>query len=193
MYPDRELALRAGEDVRAAALRLGRAHEKFVSLHSMPSFVRSVIADSWERCVAAGASQDGRRLPPIRMDADELDDYRARHPLAAAMPVFRELLGERASDDEHIFAVADADGILLWVQGHSGTLDRAGRMNFVEGAEWSRRGRDERAGHRAGGQASRPDLCRRALQHGGAPVVLLGRPDPGPGQRTGARHRRHHR
>jgi len=89
MHPDCELALRAGEDARAAALRLGRAHEKFVSLHSMPSFVRSVVAGSWERCVAAGASQDGRRLPPIRMDADELDDYRSRHPLAAALPVFR--------------------------------------------------------------------------------------------------------
>ena len=140
MYPGGELALRAGEDVRAAALRLGRAHEKFVSSHSMASFVRPVIADSWERCAAAGASPDGRRLPPVLMDTDELDDYRARHPLAAAMPVFRELLGERASDDEHIFAVADADGILLWVQGHSGTLDRAGRMNFVEGAEWSEAG-----------------------------------------------------
>jgi hypothetical protein len=137
MHPDCELALRAGEDARAAALRLGRAHEKFVSLHRMPSFVRSVVAGSWERSVAAGASQDGRRLPPIRMGADELEDYRSRHPLAAALPVFRELLGERASDDEHIFAVTDAAGILLWVQGHAGTLDRAGRMNFAEGAEWS--------------------------------------------------------
>ena len=137
MHPDSEFALRAGEDARAAALRLGRAHEKFVSSHSMPSFVRSVVAGSWERCVAAGASQDGRRLPLIRMDADELDDYRSRHPLTGALPVVRELLGERAGDDEHIFAVTDAAGILLWVQGHPGMLDRAGRMNFVEGAEWS--------------------------------------------------------
>jgi hypothetical protein len=140
MYPDGELALRAGEDERAAALRLGRAHEKFVSSHSMASFVRPVVAGSWERCAAAGASLDGRRLPPVRMDVDELDEYRSRHPLATALPVFRELLGERASDDEHIFAVADAAGILLWVQGHAGTLDRAGRMNFVEGAEWSEAG-----------------------------------------------------
>ena len=140
MYPDGELALRAGEDARAAALRLGRAHEKFVSSHAMASFVRPVVAGSWERCAAAGASADGRRLAPVRMDADELDDYRSRHPLAAVLPVFRELLGERASDDEHIFAVADAAGILLWVQGHASTLDRAGRMNFVEGAEWSETG-----------------------------------------------------
>jgi GAF domain len=140
MHPDGELALRAGEDVRAAALRLGRAHDEFVSSRRVASFVRPVVVGSWERCAAAGASPDGRRLPPVRMGADELDDYRARHPLAAALPVFRELLGERASDDEHIFAVADAAGILLWVQGHASTLDRAGRMNFVEGAEWSESG-----------------------------------------------------
>ena len=137
MYADGELALRADEDVRAAALRLGRAHDKFVSSHVMASSVRPVVVGSWERCAAAGTSPDGRRLPSVRMDADELDDYRSRHPLATALPVFRALLGERASDDEHIFAVADAAGILLWVQGPAGTLDRAGRMNFVEGAEWS--------------------------------------------------------
>jgi hypothetical protein len=137
MHPDGELALRAGEDARAAALRLGRAHEKFVSSHSLPSFVRPVVAGSWERCAATGASLDGRRLPPVRMDADELDDYRSRHPLAGALPVFRELLGERAIDDEHVFAIADAAGILLWVQGHEGTLNRAGLMNFTEGADWS--------------------------------------------------------
>ena len=137
MHPDGELALRAGEDVRAAALRLGRAHEKFVLSHNMPSFVRPVVAGSWQRCAATGASLDGRRLPPVRMDADELDDYRSRHPLAGALPVFRELLGERAIDDEHVFAVADAAGILLWVQGHEGTLNRAGLMNFTEGADWS--------------------------------------------------------
>jgi hypothetical protein len=140
MYPDGELALRAGEDARAAALRLGRAHDEFVSSHSMPSFVRPVVAGSWERCAAAGASLDGRRLAPVRIDADELDEYRSRHPLAVTLPVLRELLGECASDDEHIFAVADAAGILLWVRGHAATLDRAGRMNFVEGADWSEAG-----------------------------------------------------
>lgn len=137
MHPDHEFALRAGEDARTVALRLGRAHEKFVSSHSMPYFVRSVVAGSWERCVASGASPDGRHLPPIRMDAEELDDYRSRHPLAAVLPVFRELLGERASNDQHMFAVTDAAGILLWVQGHAGTLDRAAQMNFAEGADWS--------------------------------------------------------
>ena len=58
-----ELALRAGEDARAAALRLGRAHDAFVSSHSHQSMLRPVVAGSWERCMTMGASPDGRRLP----------------------------------------------------------------------------------------------------------------------------------
>ncbi|PEN13009.1 hypothetical protein CRM92_10735, partial [Rothia dentocariosa] len=99
MHPDGELALRAGEDARAAALRLGRAHDTFVSSHGMSSCVRPVIAGSWKRCMTMGASPDGRRLPVIRMDADEVAGYRSRHPLARALPGFRELLGERDVDD----------------------------------------------------------------------------------------------
>jgi hypothetical protein len=68
------------------------------------------------------------------MDAGELDDYRSGHPLAALLPMFGELLGERASDGEYIFAITDAAGTLLWVRGHRETLLRAERMNFVEGA-----------------------------------------------------------
>lgn len=47
--------------------------------------------------------------------------------------MFRELLGDR----DHIYAVTDADGTLLWVEGPATTLCRAARMNFVAGAAWS--------------------------------------------------------
>ncbi len=134
---DSAVALRAGEDARAAVLRLSRAHERFVSSRAMASWLRPVVADSWQRCAAAGASPDGRRLPDLRMDADELTDYRSGHPFAVLLPMFSELLGERADDGQYIFSVADADGTLMWVQGHQGTLRRAARMNFAEGATWS--------------------------------------------------------
>jgi len=79
----------------------------------MASFVRPVVAGSWERCAATGASVDGRRLALVRMDADELDDYRSRHPLAVALPVFRELPGgspQRAAAEARARALgADVD------------------------------------------------------------------------------------
>jgi hypothetical protein len=131
------LALRAGEDIRAAALRLGRARETFIASHLLASCVRPVVAHSWQRCAVAGVSFDGRRLPVRRIYDGELADYRARHPLAVLMPLFGELLGERADDGEYVYAVTDAQGTLLWVQGHRETLRRAERMNFAEGAGWA--------------------------------------------------------
>ncbi len=130
------IALRAGEDTRAAALRLGRARERFISSRAMASCVRPVVAGSWQRCAVVGVSYDGQRLPAQRMRDDGLEDYRSRHPLAVLMPLFGELLGERADDGEYVYAVTDADGTLLWVQGHRGTLRRAERMNFAAGAAW---------------------------------------------------------
>jgi hypothetical protein len=131
------IALRAGEDTRAAALRLGRARERFISSHLMASCVRPVVAGSWQRCAVAGVSFDGHRLPAQRMCDGGLEDYRSGHPLAVLLPLFGELLGERADDGEYVYAITDADGTLLWVQGHRATLLRAERMNFAAGAGWS--------------------------------------------------------
>ena len=140
---------RHGEDAKDVRVRLHEAHELFASAHTVPSFVRPVVARSWRRSATAGASPDGTRLPPLRMAADELAGYRAEHPLARVFPVFRTLLGDSAEEGEHVFAVSDADGMLLWVQGHHKVLDRAKRMNFVEGAVWS----ESRAGTNAPGTA----------------------------------------
>ena len=136
MRPDSVLAIRAGEDLRSVALRLDRAHQQFMVSHKVPSCVRSVVAASWQRCAGAGLSQDGR-LPPVRLDAAGLAEYRSRHPLAVLLPVFREFLGDQSGDGDHVFAITDAAGMLLWVEGNAGTLRRAERMNFIAGAAWS--------------------------------------------------------
>lgn len=137
MRADSVIALRAGEDASAVLPRLAHAREQFMSTRSIAPCVRPVVADSWQRCAMTGASPDDRCLPALRMRVDALEVYRSGHPLAVVLPVFRDLLGERADDGEYIFAVTDSAGTLLWVQGHVGTLRRAERMNFVEGAAWS--------------------------------------------------------
>lgn len=149
MNADSTPALRLGQDGGQIARRIRHAHERFVSSHLMPPVVRSVVAESWRRCHAAGANADGSRLPPTRMSVDELRDHRSHHPLATLVPLFHGLLGEVASDGEHIFAVTDSTGVLLWVQGHPATLRGAERMNFAEGAVWS----EAQAGTNAPGTA----------------------------------------
>ena len=128
---------------------LRTAYEQFVSTPAALPQVRDLVADSWRRCAVRGVHPDGSRLPPLRATAAELTVYRRAHPLAAALPLFRELLGDGAADDGHVFAVADTDGTLLWVEGDTATIERGERMHFAEGAVWS----EARAGTNAPGTA----------------------------------------
>ena len=138
----------------ATVSALRAAHERFVTSPGEPPVMRALVADSWRRCAARDIRPDGSRPPPLREAPAELDTYRRAHTLAAVPPLFRELLGAGAADDGHIFAVGDADGTLLRVEGDTAAVDRAQRMRFVEGAMWSER----QAGTNAPGTA--PELGR---------------------------------
>ncbi|MEU3607479.1 GAF domain-containing protein [Streptomyces sp. NPDC035033] len=97
--------------------------------------VRALVAESWRRSERARVSRDG--AAPTELDEEELAAYREGHPLAAAMPVIRELLGADARDGGHLLAVCDAGGRLLWVEGDPAALRQARRMNFTAGAGWA--------------------------------------------------------
>ncbi|MFE9172947.1 GAF domain-containing protein [Streptomyces kebangsaanensis] len=129
------VALEPGTDPAERVRVLRRAHETFTEVGTVPRPVRPVVADSWRRSARAGVGPDGTARVEIA-DGD-LGAYRTEHPLAPVMPLFRELLGSFATDGEHLLAVCDAHGRLLWVEGHPATRRKADRMNFVPGARWA--------------------------------------------------------
>ncbi|WP_369227282.1 GAF domain-containing protein [Streptomyces sp. R39] len=129
------VALEPGADPAERVRALRRAHETFTTAGTVPRPVRSVVAESWRRSARAGVGPDGTAR--VELTDGDLGAYRAEHPLARVMPLIRELMGTFAADGEHLLAVCDADGRLLWVEGHPATRRRADRMNFVPGARWS--------------------------------------------------------
>ncbi|MEU0073522.1 GAF domain-containing protein [Streptomyces sp. NPDC006332] len=129
------VALEPGADPAERVRMLRRAHETFTEAGTVPRPVRSVVADSWRRSARAGVGPDG--TASVELSDGDLGAYRAEHPLARVMPLFRELLGTFAADGEHLLAVCDTRGRLLWVEGHPATRRRADRMNFVPGARWA--------------------------------------------------------
>ncbi|MGN5632550.1 GAF domain-containing protein [Streptomyces sp. AC154] len=129
------LALAADADPGERLGELRHAHEVFTAAGRLERPVRPVVGESWRRSARARVCPDGAAL--VDPDADDIGPYRETHPLARAMPVIRELMGAYATDGEHLLAVCDAHGRLLWVEGHPVTRRRAGRMNFVEGARWA--------------------------------------------------------
>jgi GAF domain-containing protein len=141
------LALDRGADPAERIRQVGRAHERFLSGDVAMPQIRSVVAESWKRSADALPSPDG--TAPIDLSDAELEEYRAAHPLARVLPIFRDLLGGLADDGEHLMAVCDAYGRLLWVEGDSSMLRGAERMNFVPGARWD----EENVGTNAPGTA----------------------------------------
>ncbi|MFH0517681.1 GAF domain-containing protein [Streptomyces sp. M41] len=129
------VALEPGADPAERVRVLRRAHETFTHVGTVPTPVRAVVADSWRRSARAGVGPDGSAS--VELADGDLGAYRAEHPLARVMPLFRELMGTFAADGEHLLAVCDAHGRLLWVEGHPATRRRADRMNFVPGARWA--------------------------------------------------------
>ncbi|MEV6598148.1 GAF domain-containing protein [Actinoplanes sp. NPDC051346] len=133
------LALDLGTDPVARITEIGRAHERFITGRSVLSEgpagrVRPVVADSWRRSAGAALSPDA--TAPIELSDGELEAYRAAHPLTRVLPLFRDLLGCLTDDGEHLMAVCDAHGRLLYVEGHGAVLRGAASMNFVPGARW---------------------------------------------------------
>ncbi|MDG4793194.1 GAF domain-containing protein [Micromonospora sp. WMMD1082] len=164
------LALEFGVDPVERIAQVGAAHEAFLTggadaARLTDRRLRDVVAHSWRR---SAALLDPEATPPIELADDALADYRAAHPLARVLPLFRDLLGGIATDGAHLMAVCDAHGRLLWVEGHPGVLRHAERMNFVPGARWD----ETHAGTNAPGTALAVDHSVQifATEHFARPV-----------------------
>ncbi|WP_229399666.1 GAF domain-containing protein [Micromonospora okii] len=158
------LALEFGADPAERIAQVGAAHEAFLAAGTEPRRVREVVRRSWRR----SALLDPEVTPPVELTDDALASYRAAHPLARVLPLFRDLLGGVAHDGAHLMAVCDAHGRLLWVEGHPGVLRHAERMNFVPGARWD----EAHAGTNAPGTALAVDHSVQifATEHFSRPV-----------------------
>ncbi|MGI5404531.1 GAF domain-containing protein [Streptomyces sp. CA-135486] len=132
---DAWVALESGADPTERIAELRRAYDAYLTAGRVERPVRSVVAESWRRSARAHVSPEG--TAGVELDAEALAAYRENHPLARVMPLVRELMGAYARDGEHLVAVCDAHGRLLWVEGPAATRSKADGMNFVPGARWA--------------------------------------------------------
>ena len=131
------IAIDAGTDVRAHARNLRRVWEAALEGGRSALKPRTVIEQSWARRQLAGL--DPERLRPNRaLDADALAQARTDTPSADVMTVLRRCLGALADDAQHVMVVCDAEGRILWLEGHERVKDDAvERIEFAEGMRWT--------------------------------------------------------
>ncbi|MEV4418930.1 transcriptional regulator [Patulibacter sp. NPDC049589] len=132
-------AIDAASDPVRHALRLARLNESARGGRRMGAEVRSVVDRSWQRSAAAGVDPDLAR-PRAPLQADVLERRRRTHPLAVVRPTLARVLTDLTSSAPHVFALSDARGMLLWVDGSDEAVERAGgEMAFEAGSDWSER------------------------------------------------------
>ncbi|MFD3721859.1 GAF domain-containing protein [Streptomyces sp. NPDC058674] len=122
---DARQAVRLLKGVRAAAL----------AGDPPPAAPRPEIAESWRRMLAGGVHPDRDARSRV-LSAAETEERRRLSPLREVLPVLREGLLPSLDDSLHIMVVADADGRLLWREGHRSILRKADRLGFAVGADW---------------------------------------------------------
>lgn len=123
----------------ASRLLIERAHDEFVSGNSGDprlADIRGIVRDSWRRSLDNLVGVEG--LPPLALDAEQIERLRSEHPLAGVIDMIRGLLmpGD-PTDSGVVVAVGDAAGRLLWVEGDAHVRRLTGDMGFIAGADWS--------------------------------------------------------
>ncbi|WP_258349208.1 GAF domain-containing protein [Saccharopolyspora gregorii] len=119
---------------RARLLR--RVHSAVLSGERAPHAPRPVVFESWRRSLAASVDPD-RVEPPVVVGVDRLAEMRAAHPLAACVPLLRRTLLDAADGTTHIMVITDAEGNILWREGHPNVCRAADRVQLAEGTTWS--------------------------------------------------------
>jgi hypothetical protein len=131
------VAFDAATNPRRYARKLRRAHAAVLSDDAPPVQLRELIERSWKRALDAGVDPEHHR-PPLDYATDDVAELRETHPLAAVMPLLRHVLGGIvAADAQQVLVVSDADGHVLWLEGHPRVRLMAEDISFVEGVRWT--------------------------------------------------------
>lgn len=123
-------------DAREAARLLKGVRAAALAGQRPPAAPRPEIAESWRRMMAGGVHPD-RDARSRMLSAAETEERRQVSPLRELLPVLREGLLPSLDEALHIMVVADADGRLLWREGHTSILRKADRLGFAVGADWA--------------------------------------------------------
>jgi transcriptional regulator of acetoin/glycerol metabolism len=116
---------------------LRRAHAAVLADGASPVRLRELIRTSWQRALDAGVDPEHHH-PPLEFATDDVPELRASHPLAAVIPLLRHVLGGIvAADAQQVLVVSDADGHVLWLEGHPRVKLMAEAISFVEGVRWT--------------------------------------------------------
>jgi hypothetical protein len=115
---------------------LQQVHAAVLAGDPAPYEPRPVVFESWRRSLEAQIAPE-RESPPQLLDYSRLIDIREEHPLARWMPMLRETVLNESDSTSRIMIITDADGNILWRDGHTHVCQDADRVGLTEGTRWA--------------------------------------------------------
>src|SRR5579884_1256632 len=116
---------------------LRRAYDRSINGQKPPRILRRLVTSSWMRSERAGVDSD--EPVPLVMDEQEALARFASHPLSGALHIVRDAFGDIASYARQVAVAADADGLVLWIEGPDQMVAAARKHHLMPGALWSER------------------------------------------------------
>ncbi|WP_123809306.1 sigma-54-dependent Fis family transcriptional regulator [Kyrpidia tusciae] len=100
------------------------------------SSIRSVVLESWSRCVQSGVDPR-RKATDISLKEDQIKDILQYSQLyELSFPILQDL-SLQVKETGYLVTLCDPKGHILFLDGDRQVLKKAERMNFVVGADWS--------------------------------------------------------
>jgi GAF domain len=110
---------------------LRKAHKLALSKGATPPVLRPIVANSWRRAAELGVDPDG--YAPTVLDDAETARALSAHRVSHLLPMIAKMLSEATDDAEYFAVLSDANGLLLWIDGHPRALDAATQPGFLPG------------------------------------------------------------
>jgi len=128
--------IRPGTNLSQYARDLVRMHDAVIGGSRTTMRPRAVVARSWARVMEAGLDPSGANARDP-LSTEELLRRRRESPLSHVVDELTQVISGVADASRFLMVVTDADGIILWRTGSAAVRNRADRLGFSEGAEWT--------------------------------------------------------
>lgn len=110
--------------------------DDFVNNNQKPEKIRDKVYQSWKRCQNYGLDPH-QKQSSVTLSDHELTEIVSKSKLYnASLPVLEELEKQTRGTD-HLLTLCDSGGRIIHLQGSYRILNKAEKMNFVQGADWS--------------------------------------------------------
>lgn len=100
-------------------------------------YLRSVITDSWKRCLQNGVDFEKKHAPFILSERQFSNDLLIGEKFIEISTSALQNFSQWIRGSGFLMTLCNSKGIILQIQGDEHVLNRARMNNFVEGADWS--------------------------------------------------------